>query len=787
MAECGHCVKARKRLKYIYKDRTYLKLISMKTKQIIKESALALAIISGAQAATAHQYWLSPNGTGDGKTEATASSDAKTIIESLMPGDTCWVKPGKYDVKDMINVRRGGTRYKRIWVLGTSTAERAVFDYTNAPHNGGDDQKQYRGVLMNPTAQYWYWRDIDFTKAPDNGMKLESNYCVIERCNFYRCGDTGLQLGFDKDGNGGNNRNQRFVWGRYNQIINCDSYFNYDIQSHGGNADGFANKLYPGPGNEWHGDRCWNNSDDGWDLYYAAYPALIENCWAINNGYLEDGSVGVNGNGFKQGGNKQGGGSYGAHIFLNDVAAYNLYHGFDQNNHNEGNWIINCTAFKNKQVNFRFNCDVQMLGNTVFHLRNCLGFDPGEANHRFGDMWPDSKFTNWQDILHLSPQYNMGKGTDPETGQEYVRLSAKDWPAYDDQFEDVSLETAISARQANGELPLKFARPKASSIFVDKGTPIENFKCSDVFQDQYKLSGKYLEDYGRTVTLPYAGKAPDYGAYEAGWERPAFNLETLPVNDGTLVDPDILNNFDGVWYQKKTLIDDYLFQDAELSDNVKTYITEASSSNAVQPDYYGKSGTYPNKIGKLYGGGTKGAYKLANSGGYIILTLPSLSQFVSDVYGGGKSTTLKVEYRKQGESTWTEGGSETIDQRIVTFDFLAYGVPATPDPIEIKLSSTGSNDAYLTSLTVNGFEKAPTTAIHNINNNGADVDMQCTSNGVIVYGDIADINVYAADGSQVAGSSLSQFCNLSTVGKGMYVVRATTKDGRTVTRKIIRK
>lgn len=117
----------------------------MKTKQIIKGSALALAIISGAQAATAHQYWLSPKGTGDGKTEATASSDAKTIIESLMPGDTCWVKPGKYDVKDMINVRRGGTRYKRIWVLGTSTAERAVFDYTNAPHNGGDDQKQYRG------------------------------------------------------------------------------------------------------------------------------------------------------------------------------------------------------------------------------------------------------------------------------------------------------------------------------------------------------------------------------------------------------------------------------------------------------------------------------------------------------------------------------------------------------------------------------------------------------------------------------------------------------------------
>lgn len=198
------------------------------------------------------------------------------------------------------------------------------------------------------------------------------------------------------------------------------------------------------------------------------------------------------------------------------MAAYNLYHGFDQNNHNEGNWIINCTAFNNKQVNFRFNCDVEMVGGTVFHLRNCLGFNPGEANHRFGDMWPDSKYTNWQDLMGLSPQYNMGKGTDPATGQEYKRLSAKDWPSFDDQFEDISMETALSARQPNGELPLKFARPKVGSIFADKGMPIENFKCSDVFKDHYKLAGKWLDDYSRTITLPYAGAAPDYGAYEAG-------------------------------------------------------------------------------------------------------------------------------------------------------------------------------------------------------------------------------------------------------------------------------
>ena len=223
---------------------------------------MVTACVSGADA---RQLWIEPG------------TNPQPVIEALVAGDTLWVKAGVYDnIDDMINVRHSGTRHHRICVFGYGDG-RAVFDFKNQPHTGDDNAGQYRGVLMNPCADYWYWRDIDFTHAADNGMKLEASYCVIERCNFYRNGDTGLQLGFDKDGNGGNNRNQKFLYGRYNQIINCDSYYNYDVQSHGGNADGFANKLYPGPGNEWHGDRCWGNSDDGWDLYYAAYPCMIEN------------------------------------------------------------------------------------------------------------------------------------------------------------------------------------------------------------------------------------------------------------------------------------------------------------------------------------------------------------------------------------------------------------------------------------------------------------------------------------------------------------------------------
>ena len=738
-------------------------------------------------------------------------NDIKVAIEGLVAGDSLWVKAGIYEVDDIINVRHGGTRNHRICVFGYNTLgndgkpvmllgpndPRIIIDFSKQPHTGDDTAKQFRGVLMNPFADYWYWRDIEITKAADSGMKLESSYCVIERCHFYRCGDTGLQLGFDKDGNGGNNRNPKFLFGRYNQIINCDSYFNYDVQAHGGNADGFANKLYPGPGNEWHGDRCWGNSDDGWDLYYAVYPCLIDNCWAIWNGYLEDGSIGVNGNGFKQGGNKQSGGSadgkggsYGAHIFTNCVAAYNLYHGFDQNNHDEGTWILNCTSFSNKQVNFRFNCDVEMIGNTVFHLRNCLGFNPGEANHRFGDMWPDSKYTNWQDLMGQSPQYNMGKGTNPETGEEYKRLSSKDWPSFDDQFVDISMETALSARQENGELPLNFARPKVGSIFEDKGMPIENFYCADVFKDYYyKTTDKWLDDYSSTITLPYFGQAPDYGAYEAGWERPAFVLETLPVNDGTLPEPDEITTLNNKFFQKKLLINDYLFQDETLAESISQYVTDAATANKLQPTYYGKSGTYPTKPGALYGGGTKGAYMIAKTSGYIEFSVPSLSEMRSNCYGGGKSSTLKMQWKRPGESSWHDGESVTFDQRIFTVDFTAYGIPQTEEPIMVRINSIGSNDVYLTDLTLNGFEEykgeLPTAINQTVADNNHDVFF--TTNGIIAYGDIASIQIYDMSGRMTASSALSQFCNLSSTDKGVYTAVILGKDGKKTVKKFMRK
>jgi hypothetical protein len=327
------------------------------------------------------------------------------------------------------------------------------------------------------------------------------------------------------------------------------------------------------------------------------------------------------------------------------------------------------------------------------------------------------------------------------------------------------------------------------SIFEDKGTPIENFYCQDIFKDYYyKNTEKWLDDYSTTITLPYAGAAPDYGAYEAGWERPAFELETLPVNDGTLVDVNEVTTIGGKNYQKQLLIDDYLFQDETLATKVMQYISDAHASNKLQPAYYGKSGNYPTKIGALYGGGTLGAYMLAKNGGYIEFTVPSLSEMRSDCYGGGKTSTLQMQWKYQGESAWHDAEKVTFDQRIFTVDFVAYGIPQSVQPIVVRLNSIGSNDVYLTDLTLNGFEelKDDVTGISAVTATDKP-DIQVTANGIIVYGDVAAIQVFNSAGQQVAQSSLSQFCNLSSLEKGIYVVKALMKDGITSQVKVMRR
>jgi hypothetical protein len=83
--------------------------------------------------------------------------------------------------------------------------------------------------------------------------------------------------------------------------------------------------------------RAYQNADDGWDLWMAPNPVVIEDCVSFRNGYNIWGIENFqgDGNGFKLGGNYIDA----QHQVLRSVAIENPLNGFDQN-HNLGGLTI---------------------------------------------------------------------------------------------------------------------------------------------------------------------------------------------------------------------------------------------------------------------------------------------------------------------------------------------------------------------------------------------------------------------------------------------------------------
>lgn len=740
--------------------------------------------------AGARELYLAPGGTGNGLKIDTPMGDPVRAFAMLQAGDVLWVRGGVYNLSEQITVNATGTKDARICVFAYGN-EKPVFDFSGQNHDDEDVAKNSRGIMHNIGANYWHYRGLEICNAADNGMKLEGSYCVVEQCTFHDNGDTGLQQGFGKDDAGNNTRNQEFLYGRYNIIVNCDSYNNIDKWSNGGDADGFAIKLFPGPGNEFHGCRAWENSDDAWDMYYTVFPVLIENCWALKSG-KEKG----NGNGFKVGGAKQGGESYGAHVLINDIAAFNESKGFDQNHHTEGSYMINVTAFENG-VNYGFNMEAPEEGNWV--LRNCLGFAPVERNHQF-EVMPDAANCNWLDIDGLSPISDRD-ASDGVTDKKYNKYgSAGAWPDYTSEFEDLSYETAIGPRQADGSLPAKFGRLKAGSRFIDKGTPINSFKTVDSHKKEYEYSENAPYDYSMTIDLPFEGNAPDYGAFEYGGNDNAYDItQNMPENDGS-VDEEEPEVDDGRYYADKTLVNNYLFQDAEIADEVRQYITGESQieNQGVDPLYNGKisgGGSYqwPEGPGEKYGSGTSyGAYRIPKTG-WIEFTLPNLGAFKSNIYCTG-NRTLAVEWHYADAPGTVTTKEKSMSTGTVNVDIAGMIGKVEMKPIVIRLvNKEDKGDMFLTDLTLgckyevdeNG--DPVETGITNTTSQETGFDIYQLDNALIVYGDMASIKVYTVGGTLVAESAMSQYVSTSGLARGVYVVVATAKDGSRMSKKFIRK
>lgn len=495
-----------------------------------QKNSFALLMLLVAGMLNLHAASIHVTTTGNDNNNGDASAPLLTIhhaVEVCQPGDTIWIHGGRYVISERIKIPEKATSPEKRCYLWAVPGEEVIIDGSGMHHTKMEDFKMGRCIYVNHLANYWHFKGLTVCNAEDNGMKIEGSYNIVEQCVFHDNNDTGLQIGMYKDFSieetkslpaGTPQFNPNYQFCRGNIVINCDSYYNYDARSYngsddGGDADGFACKLFPGPGTEFHGCRAWSNSDDNWDLYMVYHPVVIDSCWAYHAGYTPQGEAIGNGNGFKLGGGGSSGGaafdqSLGAHVLTNCVSFDNLHKGYDQNNAYEGMYVINCTGWGN-EYNYRFPTIFKYGGMTI---RNCIGWGATKQNHEFlsedkeGSVLPDTDYNSWTTLDHCSPYKEGSKNS------EGVKQMTND---YTNEFISLSVEDFMAPREADGSLPKNnFARLKENSVFKDKGTPIMGFTPQRHLPETDAINAGLELIVADDIYLPYNDEAPDFGAFE---------------------------------------------------------------------------------------------------------------------------------------------------------------------------------------------------------------------------------------------------------------------------------
>ena len=465
------------------------------------------------------KIWCSPEGddaTADG-TEEHPFYTLDRAIALVEPGQRICMKAGRYVYDHRINIdNKNGTEEQPIELF--AVGGRAILDFSGMPYHKHSDNP-LQGVRL--TSSYWHFYRIDICNASDNGLLIERNkptggsnkdimnateqahHNLIEECNFYKNGDTGLQM-----------KNLA----AFNRVVNCDAYLNCDEGE--GDADGFAPKISVGDGNYFYGCRAWANSDDGWDVFFkkdGGFPdnvtIVLENCIAYKNGFLDLDKIAPkgNGNGFKCGSNQGA-----MNVYMNRcLAIHNKAKGFDQN-HNAGDIILNnCTGMTSKALcgdkTYSYRIYEEIASGHEVRLTNCIAINDNDATDK----------RDKQGNVKASEHGKYGQYGRFEVDEELDRLtvvSCEFQKADPTQFVNVTNdEQLIGERQDDGSLPeTTFAHLKEGSALIDAGVKID------------ATAYRGLQIGG----IEYADEAPDLGAYETGYIM--SRIEGVETTDETI-------------------------------------------------------------------------------------------------------------------------------------------------------------------------------------------------------------------------------------------------------------
>jgi MYXO-CTERM domain-containing protein len=417
--------------------------------------------------AFAAEYYVAPTGVDSNPgTMAAPFATLQKGHDVAGAGDTVWIRGGTYSIVTPRNSGAGIALTKS----GTSDAnrikywaypgERPVFDFSRLAISTTGYTAGF-----SVSGSFVHLKGLEIKNVPmntrsNNGISASGSNNIFELLDLHHISGTGLFI-HAGDSTGGN------------LVLNSDAHDNYDptsSQGAGQNADGFGvHYQETGAPTIIRGCRAWWNSDDGYDLISQEVPVIIENSWAIANGYIDSGMgrpASGNGTGFKAGSSKTGI----RHVIRNCLAARNRANGFYANHSSGGNDWYNNTSYQNgTQYNMLASTwdaagnrtdGVMLTGARAHRMRNNIGF-PNDNTYIDG-YGVDNTFNSW----------NVG-----------ITPAASDFVSVDDSG-------VMGPRQADGSLPnLAFMKLSATSRFLDKGT---------------------------NVGLPYAGTAPDLGCYEAG-------------------------------------------------------------------------------------------------------------------------------------------------------------------------------------------------------------------------------------------------------------------------------